>query len=95
MKVWGYGFRTTIVQTSPCFALVNEYPFCAERIGMDEVAVGSLSVRISNVAPEGNESRACFAWMNGYGHRRPRVSRTRFESASGSRRRVALMVSLR
>ena len=95
MKLWGYGFRTTICQVSPSLVVVNEYPRCVQRIGIDDVAVGSLSVRISTSAPEGTDSRVCFASMNGYGQRSPRVSITRLVSASGTGMSAAIVVSLR
>src|SRR2546430_7466687 len=74
MKLCGYGFVTSNRQTPPCSVTVNAYPFRSARIGIDEVAVASLSVRISTVVPCGNDSSASFAWMKGYGHNKPRVS---------------------
>src|SRR5207247_8672639 len=73
MKLCGYGFVTSSRQTPPRSATVKAYPFRSARIGIDEVAVAALSVRISTVVPCGNDSSASFAWMKGYGHNRPRV----------------------
>ena len=76
MKLCGYGFVTSRRQTPPRSVTVKVYPFRSARIGIDEVAVASLSVRISTVVPCGNDSSASFAWMKGYGQSNPRVSTT-------------------
>src|SRR5438132_56553 len=96
MKLCGYGFVTSSRQTPPRSVTVKVYPFRSARIGIDEVAVASLSVRISTVVPCGDDSSASFAWMKGYGHRRPRVSTTPLlERPASVVTDVAFMVSLR
>jgi len=96
MKLCGYGFVTSSRQTPPRSVTVKVYPFRSARIGIDEVAVASLSVRISTVVPCGNDSSASFAWMKGYGHSRPRVSTTPLGDRLASVvTDVASMVSLR
>src|SRR5205809_1126672 len=96
MKLCGYGFVTSSRQTPPRSATVKAYPFRSARIGIDEVAVASLSVRISTVVPCGNDSSASFAWMKGYGHNRPRVSTTPLRERLPSLvAEVASIVSLR
>src|SRR5207247_3278217 len=74
MKLCGYGFVTSSRQTPPRSVTVKVYPFRSARIGIEEVAVDSLYVRISTVVPGGDDRVACSAWMKGYGHGRPRVS---------------------
>ena len=96
MKLCGYGFVTSSRQTPPRSVAVKVYPFRSARIGIEEVAVASLSVRISTVVPGGDDSSASYAWMKGYGHRRPRVSTTPLrERLASVVTDVASMVSLR